>query len=912
MTPETDRNADSTGTGTGPDAATGTTSARKPASHYDFPQHWAADVLASDGRAVRLRPITPDDGDKLVEFHSGLSERTRYLRYFGPYPTMSRRDVEHFTNVDYRSRVGLVIELGDKMIAVGSYEGLRGVGDGKSAEVAFVVDDNHQGRGLGPVLLEHLAGAAAENGLERFIAEVLAENRHMVSVFREAGYQVSRSYEGGVVHLEFDIDRTEALLSVRNARERAAEARSVRNVLTPRAIAVIGASTDPSKVGHAVLRNLLGAGFTGPVFPVNAEHRSVRGVRAYTSVREIPDELDLAVVAVPAEAMDEVFDDCLAKDVKALVVVSAGFSDSGPDGQQQERRLVRQARAHGMRVVGPNALGVANTDAAVGLNSTLAPVLPGRGRIGFFCQSGALGIQILDGAAKRRLGLSTFVSAGNRGDVSGNDVLQYWDTDPDTDVVLLYLESFGNPRKFSRIARRVARGKPVVAVKSGRHAVPPALAATGVEIDDATVRALFEQSGVIHVDSIAQLFDCAGILAYQPLPEGPHVAIVGNSTALGVLAADAVRSEGLEAGDPIDLGARAKPEEFAAAVTTALRSERVDSVMAVFVPPIAVAPEPYAAALRDAARDSSKPIVTTFLAEEGMPDALAVCDEDGNAVRGSVPSYPGPERAASSLARVWRYARWLQVPVSAMVQPDGVDTDRARALVRDWLDEDGLRLLTDAQAGDLLGCYGIDVVPYLEVTSTAEAADAAESIGYPVALKARAADWRRRPDLMGVRLDLSSGEAVRTAYDDVSELSGSDVVQVQKMAPKGINCVIAVQDDPSFGSVISFGLAGVLSTLLGDRAYRVLPVTEDEARQLIDAPKAAPLLSGRGYSEAVDKNALVDMVHRVSALIDDIPEVRELVCEPILASGDGVAVLEAQVRIGPEPRAVDMGPRRLR
>src|SRR5699024_6998394 len=319
---------------------------------YDYPEHWVADVLASDGRAVRLRPITPDDGDKLVDFHSGLSERTRYLRYFGPYPTMSSRDVRHFTHVDYVRRVGLLIELGDRIIAVGSYEGLNNVDDGKSAEVAFVVADNHQGRGLGSVLLEHLAGAAAENGLERFVAEVLAENRNMVSVFREAGYQISRSYEGGVVHLEFDIDPTEALLSVRNARERAAEARSVRNVLTPRSIAVIGASTDPSKVGHAVLRNLLGAGFTGPVFPVNAEHRSVRGVRAYPTVREVPDDLDLAVIAVPAEAMDEVFEDCLAKEVKALVVVSAGFSETGPDGQEQERRLVRAARAAGMRGVG--------------------------------------------------------------------------------------------------------------------------------------------------------------------------------------------------------------------------------------------------------------------------------------------------------------------------------------------------------------------------------------------------------------------------------------------------------------------------------------------------------------------------------------------------------------------------------
>lgn len=882
------------------------------ARRYHYPEHWVADVLASDGRAVRLRPITPDDGGKLVDFHAGLSERTRYLRYFGPYPTMSERDVAHFTTLDYVRRVGLVMELGDRIIAVGSYEGLDDVDNGKAAEVAFVVADGHQGRGLGPILLEHLAGAAAENGLERFVAEVLAENRHMVSVFRQAGYQVSRSYDGGVVHLEFDIDPTEALLSVRNARERAAEARSVRNVLTPRSIAVIGASTDPAKVGHAVLSNLLGAGFTGPVFPVNAEHRSVRGVRAYPSVREIPDDLDLAVVAVPAEAMDEVFEDCLAKGVKALVVVSSGFSETGPHGQEQERRLVRAARAHGMRVVGPNALGVANTDLAVGLNSTLAPVLPGRGRIGFFCQSGALGIQILDGAATRRLGLSTFVSAGNRGDVSGNDVLQYWDTDPDTDVVLLYLESFGNPRKFSRIARRVARSKPIVAVKSGRHAVPPALAATGVEIDDATVRALFEQSGVIHVDSIAQLFDCAGVLAYQPLPKGPRVAIVGNSTALGVLAADAVRSEGLEAGDPVDLGARATPEQFADAVAAAVRAEDNHAVMAVFVPPIAVASEPYAVALLDAVRGADKPIVTTFLAEEGIPAMLSVYDEDGSPTRGSVPSYPGPERAATSLARAWRYARWLEVPVSAMVRPEGVDTARARALVHEWLEGRGARLLSDSEAAALLACYGIDVVPYVEVADAASARQAAEHIGYPVALKARAADWRRRPDLMGVRLDLTSPDAVGDAYADVSMLSGSDVVQVQKMAPKGINCVIAVQDDPSFGSVISFGLAGVISTLLGDRAYRVLPVTEDEARDLIDAPKAAPLLSGYGFGEPVDKAALVDMVHRVSALIDDIPEVRELVCEPILASSEGVAVLEATVRIGPEPRPVDLGPRRLR
>lgn len=880
-----------------------------------FPAHWLADVLASDGGVVHLRPITPEDADKLVTFHGKLSERTRYLRYFGPYPTMSQRDIVRFTTVDHHNRVAFVAILGDEIIAVGRYERLLDVGDGRSAEVAFVVADEHQGRGLGPILLEHLAGAAAENGLTMFVAEVLAENRNMVTVFREAGYQVSRSFEGGVLRLEFAIDPTEALLTVRNSRERAAEARSVRNLLSPQSVAVIGASTDPGKVGNAVLSNLLEAGFSGPVYPVNAEHRSVRGVRAYPSVRDIPDDVDLAVVAVPAEAIDAVLDDCLAKGVKALVVVSAGFSESGPDGVASERRLVLAARAHGMRLVGPNALGVANTNPAVQLNATLAPALPHGGRVGFFCQSGALGIAILDEAARRRLGLSTFVSAGNRADVSGNDLLQYWDTDPETEVVLLYLESFGNPRKFSRIARRVARNKPIVAVKSGRHAVRPALRATSVEIDDSIVSDLFEQAGVVQVGSIAQLFDSAVTFGYQPLPAGPRLAVVGNSSALGLLAADAALAEGLVVGDPVDLGAQATPDEFAGAVSAALENPDVDSVIAVFVPPVAIDPEPYAKALRDAAHETSKPIVTTFLAAEGIPDVLAVLGPDGNPVRGSVPSFPGPERAALALARAWRYAQWRDKPVSQVVRPDGIHADRAAELVRGWLEtcEPGGRWLTDFEAAELLSCYGIAIAQFAFARSEDEAVAAAESLGFPVAVKATREQWRHRPDLGGVRLDLDTADGVRRAYRDLAAASGDPLLYVQKMATKGIGCVIGVQDDPSFGSLISFGLGGLISGLLGDRAYRVLPLTEDEAVGLIDAPKAAPLLSGYRGAPKVNKAALVDLVQRISALGDDLPEVRELVCEPVLASAVGAEITDSRVRIGPEPSTrVDLGPRRLR
>ena len=880
------------------------------AAETSFPKHWVADVLASDGGAVHLRPIVPSDAEALITFHSKLSERTRYMRYFGPYPRMPERDVLNFTTVDHHSRVALVAILGDDIIAVGRYERLP-EGDGNSAEVAFVVADNHQGRGLGPILLEHLAGAAAENGVSMFVAEVLAENRNMVSVFREAGYQVSRTFEGGVLRLDFAIDPSEALLSVRNSRERAAEARSVRNVLSPSSVAVIGASTDSSKVGNAVLANLLAAGFTGPVYPVNADNRSVRGVRAYRTVSDIPDPVDLAIAAVPADSIDGVLDDCLDKGVKALVVVSGGFAETGAEGQEKERRLVHAARAHGMRLVGPNALGVANTDPAFALNATLAPHLPMPGHVGFFCQSGALGIAILDQAAKRSLGLSTFVSAGNRADVSGNDLLQYWDSDPATEVVLLYLESFGNPRKFTRIARRVARTKPIVAVKSGRGAVPPALA-TGPDIDDSIVRALFEQAGVTQVDTIAQLFDCAILFGYQPLPTGPRVAVVGNSTALGVLAVDAARAEGLHAGAPIDVGPQAGPTEFAAAVSGALEADDVDSVIVVFVPPVAVTVEPFAAALGEAVHGADKPVLTTFLATEGIPDALAVRGEQGQPVRGSVPSYSSPERAVSALAKAWRYSAWRSRPVSQPVRPNGIDSERATALVRQWASNDTDRWLSDFEAAELLSCYGIDVVEFKTVTDEDEAVAAAEELRYPVALKATGEQWRHRPDLGGVRLDLAGADAVRFAYRALAAESGEPLLHVQKMAHKGIGCVVRVQDDPSFGSLVSFGLAGVISDLLGDRAYRVLPLTEDESVELIDAPKAAPLLSGYQNAVPVNKKALVDLVQRVSAMADDIPEIRELACEPVLASASAAEITDARVRLGPEPTRNDLGPRRLR
>ncbi|MDQ1731700.1 MAG: hypothetical protein QOK10_1859, partial [Pseudonocardiales bacterium] len=562
------------------------------AQSYNYPRHWEADVVVADGAPIHLRPITPDDADAIVAFHANLSVRTRYLRYFSAYPTIPPRDLVRFSRVNHRDRVALAAWLGGDIIAIGRFEGL--IRDGAptgTAEVAFVVADGHQGRGIGSVLLEHLAEAAREVGIRRFEALVLAENTQMMRVFLDAGYKPSRQFDGSEVTLEFDITATALTEKVMIEREQRAEARSIRRLLFPASVTVVGASADENKIGNLVLRNLQRSGFTGPIYPVNPNAQCIAGMPAFSSIDEVPDEVDLAVLAIPASEVGDVVLQCGSRAVRALVVISSGFGESGDDaaraeGLNAQRRLVNEARANGMRVVGPNCLGVINTHPEVSLNASLATVTPLRGRAGFFCQSGALGLAVLGEAARRGLGVSTFVSAGNRADVSGNDLLQYWEADPETEIALLYLESFGNPRKFARLARRFARRKPIVAVKSGRGSVVAGLQHTSVEVPESSVQALFEASGVIRTETLAQLFDVAILLTTQPLPRGDRVAVVGHSTALGVLVADALATAGLPMSRLVDVGADASTEEFAAAVRDALDAEDVDAVLSIFVPPM--------------------------------------------------------------------------------------------------------------------------------------------------------------------------------------------------------------------------------------------------------------------------------------------------------------------------------------
>ena len=615
----------------------------------DYPEHWEADVLLRDGRTAHLRPILPEDAEGLVEFYSHVSQESKYFRFFAPMPTLSERDVAavHQRRLPRPGRVR--DDRRRQIIAVGRYD----VIEKGQAEVAFLVQDAHQGRGIAQLLLEHLAQAGRERGVDRFVAEVLPDNRRMIQVFREQGYQVKGGWDEGVMHLEFDIDPTDTSIGVIAAREHRSEAASIAAFLNARSVAVIGASRRSDTIGALLVRNLVLGDYAGRVYVVNPAADAVAGMPAYPTVGDIPGDVDVAIVAVPAEAVQDVVLDCAAKGVHGLIVISSGFAETGEEGRKRQRKLVGLARSYGLRLIGPNCLGVINTAHDVSLNASLAPVMPPRGRAGFFCQSGALGSAILEKVRGRGLGLSTFVSAGNRADVSGNDLLQYWEEDDATEVILLYLESIGNPRKFSRIARRVSRTKPIIAVRSGRttQGVPMGHAVRQIAAPPEAVDAMFRQAGIIQVDTLDEMFDVAQLLAHQPLPSGSRVAIVGNSDALGLLAVDAAAASGLTVTSATALGADATAEDFEDALDAAIDDEHVDAVVAVYIPALDAGGEEVANVLAAVGEQSDKPLVSTFLGREGVPELLRVPDLSGHtAGRGSVPSYPEVEAAVRALA----------------------------------------------------------------------------------------------------------------------------------------------------------------------------------------------------------------------------------------------------------------------
>ncbi|MET8059135.1 bifunctional acetate--CoA ligase family protein/GNAT family N-acetyltransferase [Streptomyces microflavus] len=973
--------------------------------HHAYPDHWEADVVLRDGGTARIRPITTDDAERLVSFYEQVSDESKYYRFFAPYPRLSDRDVHRFTHHDYVDRVGLAVTIGGEFIGTVRFDRINEQGRPASApadeaEVAFLVQDAHQGRGVASALLEHIAAVARERGIRRFAAEVLPANNKMIKVFRDAGYTQQRSFEDGSVHLTLDLEPTEKSLAVQRGREQRAEARSVQRLLAPGSVAVIGTGRTPGGVGRTVLRNLLAAGFTGRTYAVNRAFdeglATLDGVPAHRSLGEIDERVDLAVIAVPAHRVPEAVADCGEHGVQGLVVLSAGYAERGSAGRELQRELVRQARSYGMRIIGPNAFGIINTAESVRLNASLAPESPARGRIGLFTQSGAIGIALLSGLHRRGAGLSSFISAGNRADVSGNDFLQYSFEDQDTDVALLYLESLGNPRKFTRLARRTAAVKPVVVVKGARHSGtnPPGHAVPVSRIPDATVSALMRQAGVIRVDTVTEMVDAGLLLAGQPLPAGPRVAILGNSESLGLLTYDACLAEGLRPRPPRDLTTAASPQDFRDALAEALADGTCDAVIVTAIPWVGENGEAetgdgevLAAALRGAAAGGpAKPVAVVHVEIGGLAEALAAASstaaprtrpttlagrpaaapgaptgaapptataptEPGTeapaetagtagtagtaepaepaepeaaeppARPGRIPAYPAAERAVRAMAEAVKYAQWRRQAATPGKVPEFLDetTDEpgAAALIDTLLgtapDPRG-RPLTHDEARELLGRYGIPVRPTLPAPDPEAAVAAAARLGYPVALKTTAPHLRHRADLGGVRLDLTDEDALRRAYAEVTELLGKPaelLPVVQSMAPRGVDTVVRASIDAAAGAVLSFGLAGAPSELLGDTAHRLVPATDRDAAELIRSIKAAPVLFGWRGSAPVDTPALEELLLRLSRLVDDHPEVVSVALEPVVVAPQGLTVLGATVRLAPPPPRGDLGPRRL-
>jgi acetyl coenzyme A synthetase (ADP forming)-like protein len=867
------------------------------------------DVILRDGSTLRLRPPVEADRHVLLRFYEELSEQSLYFRFHG-HPRVDERLVEPVLEPDWIDRgalIGCVAEGGEeRVVALGNYVRLR---DPTTAEVAFTVADTHQGRGIGTRLVEQLAARAAAHGIERFVGEVMAENSAMIGVFERVGFEVSRTLGGGEVEMTFPIAPTADYASLVAQRDHVAVVASLRPFFEARSVAVIGASPRRGTIGGELFRNILDADYEGAAYPVNRKGETVAGVRGYASIADIPDPVDLVVVCVPAAAVVEAVDAALQAGVRAVCVISAGFAEVGSEGEERQRELLALVRAHGARLLGPNCLGISS--AAVRLNATFASRSVPPGNIGFSSQSGALGLALLEACESRGLGLSAFVSIGNKADVSSNDLLEWWEEDDATDVVLLYLESFGNPRRFGTLARRVARTKPILAVKSGTTSAGARAASSHTAAlagSETAVDAVFRQAGVIRASSLEELIDVAALLSSQPMPRGRSVAILTNAGGLGILCADACEAVGLELpsladetaqriapllpaeaslGNPVDMLGSATAESYRDVLPLVLEDPGVDAVIVLFVPAVSATADGVAAAVAEASRSCTveKPVLAVAMSAAGIPAALRE--------NGGVAAFTYPESAARALGRAAERADWLRRPLGTIPELEGVDRDAAAGVVEEALATAEGRWLEPDEARWLLLAYGIPLVPEELAGSAEEAVAAARALGFPAVVKTAAAG-AHKTETGGIALDLASEDAVRAAVERI----GAPVV-VQRMVSGGTELLAGLVQDPVFGPLVAFGPGGVLAELIGQAAFRIAPLTDVDAEELVTEGKAGTLVRGFRGAPAADVAALADLVHRLSRLGLEVPAVVELDLNPVLALPDGCVAVDARVRVAP-------------
>ncbi len=895
-------------------------------------REFSMDAVLRDGGSIRLRAIRPDDKPRLVDHFQHLSARSVYFRFFGSKLRLTDSELRRFTELDFLNHVALVATLledgEERIIGVARYIAMpTKQGEPSRAEVAFAIADAHQGRGIATLLLEQLARFARAGGIDEFEANVLGENNRMLEVFGASGFEVRRSIDGGVFHVTFPTEQTEEAERAHHARERLAAAQSLRPFLNPVSVAVVGASTRRGSIGNAIVVNLVRCGFTGPIYPVNPDAKEIEGLAAYPRISAIGRKVDLAVIAVPAAAVEGVVADACRASVHGVVIISSGFAEASAEGQAAQTRLRDLVRSSGMRMVGPNCFGVLNTDPAVSLNATFSPHWPPPGAIGMLSQSGALGLAMLDYAKGRHIGVSTFVSVGNKADVSSNDLLAYWAEDPRTRVVVLYLESFGNPRKFARMAPDLAREKPIVAMKAGRSRAGARAAAShsaALANLDIAVDALFEQAGVIRTNTMEELFDAVELLCSQPPPAGRRVAVVTNAGGPAILAADACESRGLElpsltpatiatlksflpaqAGlaNPIDMIAAAGPEDYARTIAAVASDSNVDSIIAMHVPTMVSVPDAIGAGIARgaAATPAEKPVIAVYISSGAAPASIH------GGPRGPLPCYPFPENAAIALAAVERYARWRRRERGEVLTLDRFAVASIRAVVdRVLATASQTRWLSSEDVTTLLRAAGIEVAASERVVTREAAAAAAERIGFPLVAKLLSPDILHKSDVGGVILGLHSAEEVSGAASRLAELARSrgarfEGVLVQREVRGGNEALVGVTTDPTFGPLLVCGLGGVLVELIRDVSFRLTPVSRLDAEEMIASLRSARLLDGYRGAPAGDRDALVGIIQRVSALVEVVPEIHELDLNPVkvLEPHKGAVVVDARARLGP-------------
>ncbi|MEN8233365.1 MAG: bifunctional GNAT family N-acetyltransferase/acetate--CoA ligase family protein [Actinomycetota bacterium] len=898
----------------------------------DYPSEWVQDAVMKGGETIRIRPIAPSDRDALQAMVRGLSRESTYFRFFRVKEELEPEELDRFTQLNYHDAMAFIAIRDGRLVGVGRYNTTEG--DPAIAEAAFAVADECQQKGIGTLLLYRLTAYARSQGIEGFRAHLLADNHVMMRVFRGSGYGVQRDLDEGVYTVSFPTEESEESTAVRDEREKRASAKSMLPLMAPQSVAVIGASRDVSTIGGRLFNNLINGDFTGPVYPVNPKSPVVRSVAAYPSVLDIPDNVDLAFIVVSSKHVIPSVEQCIEKGVRALVVISAGFSEVGGAGVELEAELLDLVRSHGLRMVGPNCMGLLNTDPAISLDGQFGPIRPPQGNVALSSQSGALGLAILDYAARHNIGISTFVSVGNLADVSGDDLLLYWEDDPATDVILLYMESFGNPRRFARFARRIARKKPIVAVKSGRteSGARAASSHTGSLASlDVAVDALFHQTGVIRVDTLEELFDVTSLLSNEPVPKGGRVGIVTNAGGPAILAVDALESRGLEVPvlsdgtqqklrallspeaavkNPVDMIAAAGATEYRGVLEAMLEADELDAVIAIFIPASPMGVAEIQSTIREVgeANETDKTFLAVFMQSGKVSD-------EAPKVRSSVPEFAFPERAARALHDAVRYGEWLERPEGEVPEFDDVDPARGRgaleaALVNmddegGWLDPDTV----DA----LLESYGLSVPASGVVEDEEAAVSLATEIGGPVVLKVVSPSALHKSDVGGVVLDVEGEDAVRAAYRQVmGAVPDPEGVLIQEFVSGGHEILIGMVEDPNFGPLVVFGLGGVFVELIGDVAFRIHPLTDLDADEMIQSVKSARLLEGYRGEDPGDVEAVKEALLRVSALIEDVPEMVEMDMNPVKvgAPGEGVRVVDARIKIKPtgdtfDPSRVD-------